>query len=462
MSLAPRENNVPLSKFESMLKTNSIYFFDSIEFEQIIHFYIDSAKNNLAKKAIDLGLKQHPNASVLRLLSVELMIFDGEFEKAHLLLNEIRAIEPSNAEVYVQQASIYSKKNEHFKAIESLKIALNCTDDEADIFSMIGMEFLYLDNFTEARLNFSKCLDLDFEDYSALYNLIYCYDMQKLHKEAAEYLNVYLDRDPYCEIVWHQLGRQYFILENFEEAVRAFDFAVLIDEYFVGAYLEKAKSFEQLEKYEDAIENYKITLELDDPASSYALLRIGECYNELNDTDSAISYFKKALHEDPLLDKGWYALSNLNFDLGKYLKALYYVKKAIEIDEQNKYYWRGYAQIHLRLNLFEEVVSAFEKCIELEDFDLEIWLGLCDVQCYLGDYDDAIVNLMKAKKWHLDIVEIEFRLGGLYLLIENFEEGFSHLRKALGLNFKAQAILKEYFPRVFKMKEVKEIINEFK
>ena len=28
-----------LSKFESMLKTNSVYFFDSIEFEEIIQHY---------------------------------------------------------------------------------------------------------------------------------------------------------------------------------------------------------------------------------------------------------------------------------------------------------------------------------------------------------------------------------------------------------------------------------------
>ncbi len=461
MSLAPRENNFPLSKFESMLKTNSIYFFDSMEFEQIIHFYIDSGKITLAKKAIDLGLKQHPNVGVLRLLRVELMIFDGEFEKAHQLLNEIRAIEPSNAEVYVQQASIYSKKNDHLTAIESLKTALEYTDDDVDIFSMIGMEYLFLDNFSEARLNFSKCLDIDFEDYSSLYNLIYCYDMQNLHNEAVDFLNEYLNKDPYCEIVWHQLGRQYFILEMFHDAIRAFDYAVLIDEFFVGAYLEKAKTFEHLKKYEDAIENYKITLELEDP-TSYALLRIGECYNELSDANLAISYYKKALHEDPLLDKGWFALSNLNFDLGKYLKALYYVNKAIEIDEQNNYYWRGFAKIHIRLNLFEEAVSAFEKCLELEDFDLDIWLGLCDVQCYLGDYNDAIVNLIKARKLYENNADIEYRLSGLYFMVENLKKGKFQLRKALGLNFKSHTILKDYFPRVFKMKEVKEIINELK
>ena len=49
-----------LSKFESMLKTNSIYFFDLVEFEEIIVHYLDTGKHSLAKKAVKLGLEQHP------------------------------------------------------------------------------------------------------------------------------------------------------------------------------------------------------------------------------------------------------------------------------------------------------------------------------------------------------------------------------------------------------------------
>ena len=41
-------DNLPLSKFELMLKTNSVYFFDSNEFEEIILFYVDSGKFSLA------------------------------------------------------------------------------------------------------------------------------------------------------------------------------------------------------------------------------------------------------------------------------------------------------------------------------------------------------------------------------------------------------------------------------
>ena len=48
-------------KFESMLKTNHVYFFDAQEFEDIIVHYLGFAENNLAKKALKMGLNQHPS-----------------------------------------------------------------------------------------------------------------------------------------------------------------------------------------------------------------------------------------------------------------------------------------------------------------------------------------------------------------------------------------------------------------
>lgn len=461
MPLTPKENNIPLTKFESMLKTNSVYFFDSVEFEEIIHYYIDSGKTALAKKAIKLGLKQHPNSILLRLLAAELMIFDGELERASILLKELQAIEPTNDEIYVQQASIFSKKDEHLKAVNALKIALTYTNDEADILAMIGMEYLFLDNFDEARLNFSKCLEVDFEDYSSLYNVIYCFDMENKQEAAVTFLNDYINKDPYSEVAWHQLGRQYFILEQYEAAVRAFDYAVLIDEFFVGAYLEKAKSLEKLNQYEEAIENYKETLKLDD-ATAFVFLRIGECYENLNKLSLAIQYYKKAVHEDPLLDKGWVVLANLVLKQKKFDKALFYVNKAIEIDETNTLYWRIYAEINLKLSCFEEAAEAFKQCINLQDYDLTIWVGLSDVHCFLGDFEDALTNLLVANSHFKDCAEIDYRLCALFFKFNNQKKGALYLKKALKNDFDYQVILNELFPEVYSMPKVAEIINEFK
>ena len=461
MSLTPKENNLPLSKFESMLKTNSIYFFDSIEFEEIIHYYIDSGKTSLAKKAIKLALNQHPKSVVLKLLKAELLIFDGKYTEAFGILKDLQAIEPTNEEIYVQQASIYSKNDDHSNAINALKTALSYTDDELDILSMIGMEYLYLDNFDDARLNFAKCLEVDYEDYSSLYNVIYCFDMESKHTEAIEYLENYIEKDPYSEVAWHQLGRQFFILENYNEALRAFDYAVLIDDCFVGAYLEKAKTLEQLNRFEEAIENYKSTIELDDP-TAFVFLRIGECYSKINRNALAIQYYKKAIHEDPLLEKGWIAIINLNIKEKKYRKALFHINKAIEIDEQNALYWRKYAEINLKLNFFEEVVEAFNRCILLQDMDLVIWIGLTDVLYFLGEYEEAIATLVKSKSYFKDFAEIEYRLGGLYFLLKNKRKGAHHLRRALSIDFDYHSIFEELFPATFKKHEVKDIISEFK
>ena len=60
--------NLSLSKFESMLKTNKILFFDSEEFEDIILHYLDIGKATLAKKALKLALDQHPNSTGLKLV----------------------------------------------------------------------------------------------------------------------------------------------------------------------------------------------------------------------------------------------------------------------------------------------------------------------------------------------------------------------------------------------------------
>ena len=171
-----QKKKVALSKFESMLKTNNVYFFDSTEFEEIIHYYLDTGRQSLANKAIKLGLEQHPTSINLKLLLAETFVYDDHLDEAEKILNELHAIEPNNEEVYIQKANILSKRDLHSDAIEILKIALAYAENEADILAMIGMEYLYLDKFDNARLNFAKCLDVDFEDYSSLYNVVYCFD----------------------------------------------------------------------------------------------------------------------------------------------------------------------------------------------------------------------------------------------------------------------------------------------
>lgn len=450
-----------LSKFESMLKTNDVYFFDATEFEHIIQHYLEIGKHSLARKAVQLGTEQHPTSITLKLLQVELLIFEDKLKEAVVLLSQIEDVEPNNEEVFIQKANILSKNGKHREAIEKLKASLNFVEDPVDVWSMIGMEYLYLDDYENAQLNFAKCIDVDYEDYSSLYNIIYCFEMQQNHESAIKYLNTYIERNPYCEVAWHQLGRQYFTLNMFKEALVSFDYAVLIDDSFIGGYLEKAKTLEQLEQFEEAIENYLITLELDDP-TAYAYVRIGECFEKLNSLESALKYYKKAVHEDPLLDRGWILLTDIYFEKKDYQKALYYIGKALQIDESSSVYWRKYADINIKLAVYEEAITALNNCINLGDEAIEVYTTLADVLLVVGDTNAALKTIISAKKIYKEFAEIEYRLCGLFMMLDKEDYSLLHLKNALVIDFEYRSVVKGLFPSVFENQKIQEVIKSHK
>jgi tetratricopeptide (TPR) repeat protein len=433
-----------------MLKTNKVLFFDSEEFEEIILHYLDSGKATLAKKALKLGLEQHPRSTGLKLVQVEMLVYDDKLDQAEKLLNELYAIEPTNEEIFIQKANIYSKRDDHEKAVEFLKTALKYTEDLADVYNLIGMEYLFMDNLEQAKENFIKCLEEDLEDQSALYNVVYCFEFLDQNQEAVDYLKTYIDRNPYSEIAWHQSGRLYYGLKAYESASTCFQLATYIDEEFVGAFMERGKALERLKNYAEAIECYNRTIELDDP-TSYALLRIGKCHEKLGNKVEALKYFNKTVHEDPLLDKGWIAITDFYVRQKNYQKALYFVNKALAIDDQNRLYWKRYATINKAMDQFEEAEFGYRKAIEFGDYQLDTWLFWVDIMLIMGEFNNAILTLIQASEYFPDDYQIEYRLAGFHMLLNEEEKGNYHLSNGLRINSKHQNLLKEIFPTVWEI-----------
>ena len=442
-----------------MLKTNKVLFFYSEEFEEIILHYLDMGKASLAKKALKLALEQHPKSTGLKLVQVEMLVYDDKLDLAEKLLNELFAIEPHNEEIFIQKANIYSKRDNHEKAVELLQTALKYTDDFADVYNLIGMEYLFMDNLEMAKENFIKCLEEDPEDQASLYNVVYCFEFLDQNEGAIEYLDQYINKNPYSEIAWHQLGRLNYGLKKYEDALRAFEFATLIDDEFLGAFMEKGKALERLKQYEKAIESYTRTIELDDP-TSYALLRIGKCYEKLGKKALALKFFNKTVHEDPLLDKGWIAITDFYVRQKNFQKALYYVNKALSIDNENRFYWKRYATINKEMNYYEEAELGYRKAVEYGDFQLDTWLFWVDLLQFLGEFESSIKVLLQSAEYFPEEYEVEYRLAGLYYMLNENEKGKFHLSNGLRLNSKNHTILKELFPVVWERKMVQNAINK--
>lgn len=461
MQLSHNEDkNFPLSRFESMLKTNTVLFFDAEEFEDIINYYMDNGKVALAKKATKLALEQHPASVNLKLFQVEMYIFENKLDIADALLDELYSIESYNEEIFIQKANIFSRRDNHKRAIQFLEQALEITEDEPDVLNLIGIEYLFMEDYENAKYYFMKCVEIDEEDYASLYNIIYCFEFLNQTNEAIDYLNIYLENNPYCEVAWHQMGKQYYYLKEYEKALAAYDFAIISDDTFVGAYLEKGKVLEKLKRYNEAIENYTITLNLEEP-TSFALLRIGKCHQKLGNSELAIQFFMKCVEDDALLDKGWIAITDFYIKKKDYQKALYYIDKALNIDAENVHYWKRYGKINNKLHLFEEAETGYRKALELGNYELETWISRADILIQLGEYDAAINGLHQATDFYPENAEIEYRLAGLYFYTSETDKGVFHLQNGLRLDAEYYILIEMMFPSVYEKKEVQDIIKRF-
>lgn len=456
------ESRISLSKFESMLRTNKVFFFDSEEFENIILHYLDTGKTNLAHKALKIGLEQHPKSTGLKLVQVEMLVFEDKLEVAERILQELEQIEPTNEEIFIQRSAIFSKKGKHSEAIEQLKVALQYTDDKADVLVLLGMEYLFEDDLINAKEAFIQCLEYDIDDQSALYNAVYCFEFLDEFEEAVAFLEDFINERPYNEVAWHQLGRMYFKLKNFEKALWAFEYAYLIDDDFLGALFEQAKCLEKLGKFKEAIACYQETLHNEDEPSSYAMLRIGVCYEKLGNLTEALAYFSKTVHDDPLLDKGWIAITDFYIRQKNYRKALYYVNKAMGIDHENSKYWKRFAQINRRLQFYDEAALGYQRVIELGGNLLsENWILWSDMIFKLGDWREAQSILLQAGEFINYTADIEFRLAGITYLLGEYENALFHLHNGLRDDLTKVYILQKKYPAFWSLAYVKSIVEGY-
>ena len=400
-------------KFESMINSNKFLFFDSEEFESIIIYYLESGNSSMANKAIKMAIEQYPKNTSILLLKVEALIFENNIGEAEKIIDSLYEIDRNNSEIIIQKSRILSKRKKHSKSINLLKKISKDCEFYSDALVMIGKEYLFIDNFENAKEKFKEYIKNHQLDYAVLNNLLYCFDALGNTDNTINYLNDFLEENPYCEVAWHQLGKQYLKKELFKEALTAFDFAIISDDSFVGAYLEMGKVLEKLNKINQAIEQYEIVTKIDEP-NPFALYRIACCHNKLGNIELAISYYNKTVEEDPIHDSAWMSLATSYYKQKDYLEAKNHLIKAIEIDSENIKYWELYCKINLDLNNNEEVEISFKEILSLGNLSLStlIFLTKTLIQIPLNESlsnqflikIDALPNSLLSEKKYISYV----------------------------------------------------------
>ena len=90
-----------VQRFETMKRNNENYFFDVIEFETIIDYYLESNNSLRAFEAAALATSQHPNSVSIQLRKARVLLDRGRAVEAMRILKKLEDIEPGNHEIYI-------------------------------------------------------------------------------------------------------------------------------------------------------------------------------------------------------------------------------------------------------------------------------------------------------------------------------------------------------------------------
>lgn len=368
-----------LGRFSKYLKHGKPSYFDVDEIEELANHFLSKNQIKKLQKVVDFGLELHPSSIEILLKKAEYMLANDNVKRCERLLNKLEAITQNNIDVILMKATVYSRMEDHVKAIEYYKKALkiDSSDDRQEILLEIAIEHENIKDYDKAIEILQKS-QLEFPKQEVFaFELIYCYTVTEQMEKGVEFFQTFIDENPYLYHGWYNLGLCYSKLELFEKAAQAFDYCTIVEPTVSLAYFQKAFMLMEAELYNQAIEAFKDSMKVDDnKAMIYCY--IGECYEKLDELEVAFGYYQEAIQINPEIPEGWIGLGVVRDLQGESISALPYIRKAIKLSPENEDYQLVMANTLAKANEEDSAMAIYQELLEEKPGSEEVILEYVD------------------------------------------------------------------------------------
>jgi tetratricopeptide (TPR) repeat protein len=451
-----------IQRFERMKKNNENYFFDVVEFETIIDFYLESNNSVRAFEAAAIATSQHPNSVSIQLRKARVLLDKGRAVEALRILKKLENIEPGNHEIFVVKGTAFGILGDINGAKKMFDLAL--TKDSEDIENILFSITSILQNlnYYEHLIPYlKKLIELEPEFSAHTYDLAYAYDKIQDYENSIRLYREYLEEEPFSDSAWYNLGIIYNKLEQHEKALEAYDYALVINNQNTFALFNKGNILSNLDRFEEAIPVYHEYLE-NESESVEALTYLAECYEKTGNVAFAKKYYHEAIDLAPEFADPWLGIGVIAMNSGNAEKSLIYLRKASKLDNENPEVWYLQGKAHYMLGEKKESMKCFREALRLDSYYDEAWADLGRLIVAEGIIVKAIPFIEQAYKITGDVPGVNYLLASFYLYTGRKEEAYKHLNNALGLDTAVFDEFRDFFPENLIDKKLRKLIEKNK
>jgi tetratricopeptide (TPR) repeat protein len=449
-----------VQKFERMRRNNENYFFDVIEFESIIDYYIESNNPSKAFEAAALATEQHPNSVSIQLRKAKVLLDKGRAVETLKILKKLENIEPGNHEIYIAKGTALGILGDIQGARKMFDYALSLDSDDIEniLFAIVSVlqNLNYYDHLIPYLLRLME-KEPDFKAH--LYDLAYAYEKTEDFENSIAYYQKYLEEEPFSDSAWYNLGIIYNKLEQFDKAMEAYDFALAVNYQNTFALFNKGNILSNLERFNEAIPVYHEYLE-NEPDSFEAMSYLAECYEKTGEFILAKKYYHDAIELAPEYAEPWFGLGVIELNSGNADDSIIFFRKAVRLDDENPEYWYLLGKAQYIKGEIKSALSCFREALKLDAYYDEVWSDLGRIIKKEMLASRAIPYLEHAYKVTGDVPGINYLLASFYLQTGSNEKAYRHFAIAVDMDKDLFTDFVDLFPKKILTKKITRILKK--
>lgn len=282
-----------LAKYEKSVQLGISSYFGIDEFVDLLSYYLSIDRSNEAAEVLEASIRVHPTAPENTKMSIRLMLYNGEPERALELFDNLKCIDELErltikAEIMV---ALRNYRQAHDIAIELLQ---KSKPGQESIYE--GLEILLDCGFAHDALEICETALKAAPQQTSLHEVkAECLiELQRVN-EAVKIYNELLDHTPYSTFYWEQLGHIYYMIGKFGKSLECFEYESAINEDIEYATIMQAYCYYHLRDYDTAKNTFAQVAKKYSNAVA-PVFYIGLCHYHQGRIDDALNAFDAAIN----------------------------------------------------------------------------------------------------------------------------------------------------------------------